>query len=223
MARTVLITGASSGIGLELARLFAADGHDLILVARRADRLEALAGELRVGHAVTVHVWPEDLGDRDAPARLHARALAENLFVETLVNNAGFGALGDFAELPLDRQLAMIDVNLRALTELTHRFLPDMRRHRRGRILNVASMAAFQPGPHMAVYYATKAYILLLSEALSAELAGSGVSVTCLCPGVTRTEFQDAAGMAGSRLLAIRGLSAERVARIGYSAMQSGR
>ncbi|MGH6932897.1 MAG: SDR family NAD(P)-dependent oxidoreductase [Dongiaceae bacterium] len=220
---TALITGASSGIGRELARLFAADGHDLVLVARRANLLEDLAGDLRRQFRITVRVWPEDLADHFAPRRIHQRAQAEGIVIDVLVNNAGFGALGPFADLPRDRQMAMIDVNLRALTELTHLFLASMVRQRRGRILNLASMAAFQAGPYMAVYYATKAYVLSFSEALSAELAGSGVSVTCLCPGLTPTEFQEVADMAGSRLAVMRGMSATAVARAGYDALMADR
>ena len=220
---TALITGASSGIGLELAKLFAADGHDLVLVARRADMLENLAGELRGRSGVTVRVWPDDLADPAAPTRLFERATAEGVAIDMLVNNAGFGALGTFADLPSERQLAMIDLNIRALTDLCHLFLPAMRRRRQGRILNVASMAAFLPGPHMAVYYAGKAFVLSFSEGLSAELAGSGVTVTCLCPGMSPTGFQDAAGMTGSRLGALRGMAAPAVARAGYDALMAGR
>jgi len=220
---TALITGASSGIGLELAKLFAADGHDLVLVARRADLLEALARELRGRSGITVRVWPEDLADPAAPTRLFERARSEGVAIDMLVNNAGFGALGPFADLPGERQLAMIDLNIRALTDLCHLFLPAMRQRRQGRILNVASMAGFLPGPHMAVYYASKAYVLSFSEALSAELAGSGVTVTCLCPGMSPTGFQDAADMAGSRLSAFPGMAPAMVARAGYDALMAGR
>lgn len=218
-----LITGASAGIGLELAKLFAADGHDLILVARRGDVLEGLATELRQRHGITAHVRPTDLAESSAAARLSDWAAAQGLAVDILVNNAGFGALGPFADLPIERQLGIVDVNVRALTELTHRFLPAMRARRRGRILNVASVAAFLPGPYMAVYYATKAYVLSFSDALAEELAGSGITVTCLCPGFTATEFQDVAGMTGLRSLArIRPMSADAVARSGYRGLMDG-
>lgn len=219
-----LVTGASAGIGLELAKLFAADGHDLILVARRVEALERLAAELRAAHGVAVHVWSADLGSPRAPQELQARAAAAGLAVDVLVNNAGFGALGAFADLPLDRQLGIIDVNLRALTELTHRFLPPMRQRRRGRIMMVASVAGFLPGPYMAVYYASKAYLQSFSLALAEELAGSGITVTCLCPGYTATEFQAVADMSSAdRLGRLQPMSAAAVARIGYRALTSGR
>lgn len=215
--QVALITGASSGIGLELAKLFAADGHELILVARRAEALEALAATLRAKHGATVHVWPEDLAEVTAPKRIAERAASEGLAVDILVNNAGFGAWGSFADLTLDNQLDMLKVNMTALTELTHRFLPGMRQRRSGRILNLASVSAFQPGPYLAIYAATKAFVLSFSEALGAELAGSGVTVTCLCPGFTGTGFQAVAGMAESRIIEkMKPMSAAHVAAVGY-------
>jgi hypothetical protein len=219
-----LVTGASAGIGLELAKLLAADGHDLILVARRVEVLERLAAELRAAHGIAVHVWSADLASPQAPQELQARAAAADLAVDVLVNNAGFGALGAFADLPLDRQLGIIDVNLRALTELTHRFLPPMRQRRRGRIMMVASVAGLLPGPYMAVYYASKAYLQSFSLALAEELAGSGITVTCVCPGYTATEFQAVADMnAADRLGRLQPMTAAAVARIGYRALMSGR
>ena len=219
-----LITGASAGIGLELAKLFAADGHDLILVARRAETLNSLATELRQRLGIAAHVRPADLSDPAAPSQLCDWVAAQGLAVDILVNNAGFGALGPFADLPVERQLGIVDLNVRALTELTHRFLPAMRARRGGRILNVASVAGFLPGPYMAVYYATKAYVVSFSDALAEELAGSGITVTCLCPGFTATEFQAVAGMSGLRALArIRPMSAEAVARLGYRGLMDGR
>jgi len=219
-----MITGASAGIGLELAKLLAADGIGLILVARRGDLLEGLAAELRSRHGIQVHVRPADLADAAVPRQLQAWAASAGLEVDILVNNAGFGALGPFGDLPLDRQLGIVDVNMRALTELTHRFLPAMRARRRGRILNVASVAGFLPGPFMAVYYATKAYVVSLSDALAEELADSGVTVTCLCPGFTATEFQEVAQMSRSRALArLRPMSAAEVARMGYRGLMAGR
>lgn len=208
-----LITGASAGIGVELARAFARGGHDLILVARRRDRLESLAAEFP-GRA---RVVPADLSDPATPARL----LAETGPVDVVVNNAGFGLGGRFAEQPVERQAEIIQVNIAALTALTRLHLPDMLARRAGRVLNVASTGAFQPGPGMAVYCATKAYVLSLSEALSAELQGSGVTVTCLCPGATSTEFAAVAGMRGSRLFRAA-MSAETVARMGYAATMAG-
>jgi short-subunit dehydrogenase len=219
-----LVTGASSGIGLELAKLLAADGYDLILVARRNDALEKIAAELRTDYGAAVHVWPADLAAADAPQGLQARASAEGLDVDVLVNNAGFGALGAFADLPLERQLGIIDVNLRALTELTHRFLPAMRKRRRGRIMIVASVAGLLPGPYMAVYYASKAYLESFSIALARELAGSGITVTCLCPGYTATEFQAVAHMnRAERMMRLRPMTAAAVARIGYRGLMAGR
>jgi short-subunit dehydrogenase len=219
-----LVTGASAGIGLELARLLAADGHDLILVARRLDVLELLAAELRAAHGVAVHVWSADLASPQAPQDLQARASAAGLSVDVLVNNAGFGALGGFDDLPLDRQLGIIDVNLRALTELTHRFLPAMRQRRRGRIMMLASVAGFLPGPYMAVYYASKAYLQSFSLALAEELTGTGITVTCVCPGYTATEFQAVADMSrADRVGRLQPMAAADVARIGYRALMSSR
>lgn len=221
---TALITGASAGIGLELARLFAADGHDLILVARRADALENLAVQLRAKHGTTVHIWPMDLADPQAPRQLYERAGAEGVAVDILVNNAGIGAIGPFHQLSAERQLGIIDLNMRALTDLTYRFVPGMRQRGRGRILNLGSIVGFLPGPYMAVYYASKAYVVSFSEALAEELRGSGVTVTCLCPGYTATEFQAVAGIAKSGMLArLRPMPAPTVARIGYRALMAGR
>jgi len=221
---TALITGASAGIGLELAKLFAADGHDLILVARRADAMETLAASLYQKHGTAVRIWPADLADPQAPHRLQERAATEGLAVDILVNNAGFGAVGHFHELSPERQLGIIDVNMRALTALTHHFLPAMRARGRGRILNVGSIVGFLPGPYMAVYYASKAYVVSFSEALAEELTGSGITVTCLCPGYTATEFQKVAGLKKAGMLArLRPMPAETVARIGYRGLMSGR
>ena len=221
---TVLITGASAGIGLELAKLFAADGYDLVLVARRADAMETLAESLRGKHSIVVRIWPADLADPQAPQQLQERANAEGVAVDILVNNAGFGAIGQFHKLSPERQLGIIDVNMRALTELTYRFLPAMHAQGRGRILNVGSIVGFLPGPYMAVYYASKAYVVSFSEALAEELTGSGITVTCLCPGYTATEFQKVAGVTKTGMLArMRPMPAETVARIGYRGLMAGR
>ena len=219
---TALITGASAGIGWALARLMAAEGHDLVLTARRQDRLEALAREVSP-HGIKAHVWPDDLADPGAPQRLHDRANAEGISVDILVNSAGFGARGPFDKLSLDRQLEMIAVNVAALTALTHLFLTDMRKRGHGRILNIASIAGFQPGPFLAVYYATKGYDYLFTEALAEELNGSGITASCLFPGVTDTEWQAVAGINGSRLGRLRGMSADAVARIAYDGLMAGR
>jgi uncharacterized protein len=220
---TVLITGASSGIGSELAKCFAADGCCLVLVARRGSALEALAEELRKNHKVDVRVMVTDLAQAEAPTQILGQLQHHGLKVDVLVNNAGFGAQGRFAELSLDRQLDMIQVNVTALTHLTRLLLPDMIKRGRGGILNVASTAAFQPGPYMAVYYASKAHVLSWSEALATELVGTGVVVTALCPGPTETGFADAAGMKDSLLFKMSRMSARTVAEIGHRALRQGR
>jgi uncharacterized protein len=189
-----LVTGASAGIGELLAREAARRGHSLVLTARRGDRLKALAQELR-GEVIVA-----DLADPGGPAAIEAALAERALSVDVLINNAGLGQRGQVATIPLERQLAQIDVNVRALTELTVRLLPAMVTRRRGGILNVASTAAFQPGPNMAVYYATKAYVLSFSEALHEELRPHGVSVSALCPGPTHSEFAAQADMDRSEL-----------------------
>ena len=221
---TALVTGASSGIGLELATLLARDRHDLVLVARSRERLDAVARGLGEEYGVSVLVLAHDLSDPAAPEAL-ARELAERgVAVDILVNNAGFGVYGPFAETPIAKELEMIQVNVTALTHLTKLLLPAMRARRRGRILNVASTAAFQPGPLMAVYYASKAYVLSFTEALANELDGSGVTVTALCPGPTITEFQKNAGVAQSRLFrSMLVMNAPEVARAGYEGMLRGK
>ena len=218
-----LVTGASSGIGLELARLLARGGNDLVLIARRRERLEEAAGELsRLGADVTLLV--KDLVEPDAAVEIAAELRSRSLDVEVLINNAGVGVFGPFAATSLEKELEMIQVNLITVTSLTKLLLPGMLARRLGRILNMASTAAFQPGPLMAVYYATKAYVLSFSEALANETAGSGVSVTALCPGPTLTQFQKAAGVEETRLF--RGplvMDARSVARAGYRGMNQGR
>ena len=223
MSKTALVTGASAGLGLELARLLAADRHDLVLVARRRDRLEQLAAELERVHAVRAHVLAEDLADPAAPARIVEELGRRGLEIEVLVNNAGFGANGPFAELDAARQVGMVQVNVTALVELTRRLLPPMIARGAGRILNLGSTAGFQPGPFMAVYYASKAFVNSFSEALSFELRGTGVTVTVSCPGPTDTEFGAIAGNDKSRLFAIGSMSAAEVARHAYAAMMRGR
>ena len=222
-AETVLVTGASSGIGLELARCFAAEGCRLILVARKGMALESLAAELRKAHKIQAQVFTVDLAHREAPTRLLGHLHAAGLKVDVIVNNAGFGAQGRFAELPLDRQLDMVQVNVTALTHLTGLLLPGMIERRRGGLLNVASTAAFQPGPGMAVYYATKAFVLSFTEALAEELAGTGLTVSALCPGPTRTNFGAAAGGRFKRITGKYSMSAATVARLGHRAFRSGR
>ncbi|HEV2327651.1 MAG TPA: SDR family oxidoreductase, partial [Verrucomicrobiae bacterium] len=186
---TVLITGGSSGIGLELAKCFAADGCRLVLVARNAPALEQVSSTLKDQFKVETIVLPADLSRGDAPKQIFDNLANRGISVDVLINNAGFGLHGDFVELPLQRQLEIIKVNVMALTELTGLFLPEMVRKRSGGILNVGSVAGFVPGPNLAVYYATKAFVQSFSEALAEELTGIGVSVTVLCPGPTESNF----------------------------------
>jgi short-subunit dehydrogenase len=222
-AETVLVTGASSGIGLELARCFAGDGCRLVLVARKGPALETLAGELRKAHKIQAQIITADLAHPEAPVRLLAHLQSAGLKVDVLVNNAGFGAQGKFVELPLARQLEMLQVNMTSLTHLTALLLPGMIERRRGGILNVASTAAFQPGPGMAVYYATKAYVLSFTEALAEELAGTGLTVTASCPGPTATNFGTAAGMRTLGMVKKIQMSAEAVARISHRDYRAGK
>ena len=220
---TVLVTGASSGIGRELAKLFAADGCRLILVARKRHALQELAEELRKAYKTQSEVLTADLAQPSAPMRIFEHLQSNGTRVDVLVNNAGFGAHGQFAELPRERQLEMVQVNITSLTDLTRLLLPEMLERRRGGVLNVASTAGFQPGPCMAVYYATKAFVLSLSEAIAEELSGTGVTVTALCPGPTATNFAAAAGARFSRLFLRGAMSAEEVARSGHRAFRAGK
>lgn len=224
MAETALVTGASGGIGEELARLLAAGGADLVLVARSEDKLAALARDLSAARRVQARVIAQDLSAPDAADRIGDALESAGLAVDILVNNAGFGVYGPFAETPPDEEMRMLQVNIVALTALTKRLLPPMVKRGHGRVLNVASTAAFQPGPLMAAYYASKAYVLSLSEALANETGGTGVTVTCLCPGPTHTGFQDRARMRESKLFTTLGvMSAADVAREGYDGMMAGR
>jgi short-subunit dehydrogenase len=218
-----LVTGASSGIGLELATLLARDGHDLVLVARSRERLENIGKGLREEFGATVTVVARDLADPDSPRAVAQEVESRGLPIEVLVNSAGLGVYGLFAQTPLEKELGMIQVNVVAVTALTKLLLPGMLQRRRGRILNVASTAAFQPGPLMAVYYATKAYVLSFSEALANETAGTGVTVTALCPGPTITEFQKQAGLEGTHLFHSPLVQdAKSVALAGYRGMRRG-
>jgi short-subunit dehydrogenase len=222
MTPVVLITGASSGIGAALARVFAAHGHELVLVARRQDRLNALADEIAAAGRSRPTVLAADLERRDAASVIAAELSAKAMEPAVVVNNAGFGLSGAAAAVNRDEQLAMVDVNVRALTELSLMFVDSLTRHRGG-ILNVASLAAFLPGPGMAVYYASKAYVLSFSEALHRELSDRGVRVTTLCPGPVPTEFQARSGMQLNPAARALELSAERVAQIGYDAFMRGK
>jgi uncharacterized protein len=219
---TALITGASGGIGEELANLCAAHGYDLVLVARSEDRLRKLAGDLTGKHGIRAVVLPADLADPAAPHRLCEELTGQGIEVDVLINNAGFGMRGPFAEMDVPAITGMLQVNIAALTLLTRLLLPPMIRMGRGRVLNVASTAAFVPGPFMAEYYASKAYVLSLTEALANELQGTGVTATALCPGPTSTGFAERAGAAHANLFQGRVMAVERVAREGYEGMLRG-
>ena len=221
--RIALITGASFGIGLELARIFAREGYGLVLVARSADKLRQLAAELEKAHGTRSLILATDLTDPGAAAYLLDQTTRADIQLDVLVNNAGFGQYGSFAENDLEQCLQQIQLNVTTLTHLTRLYLPAMIERRSGRILNVASTAAFQPGPLMAVYFATKAYVLHFYEALSNELQGSGVTVTCLCPGATATEFHKRAKATGMRMLRMGSMDARTVAEDGYRAMIVGK
>ncbi len=222
-SQTVLITGASGGIGYELAKLFARDHHNLVLVARSADKLAQVSTELQA-QGVTVKTIALDLAAAPAPKFLFDQLQSGGVSVDILINNAGYGAFGDFAHMPEEEIIGQINLNITALTQLTRLFLPSMVQRRSGRIMNVASTAGFQPGPLMAVYYATKAYVISFSEAIANELRNTGVTVTCFCPGATHTGFANRAGTEKSRLFKQLGaMSAEKVALDGFRAVMEGR
>ena len=226
--KTALITGASFGIGLEFARIFAREGYNLVLVARSADKLRQLASELEKAHGTRSLILATDLTEPGAPAYILDQTTRAGIHVDVLVNNAGFGQYGMFIENDLEECLRQIQLNVTALTHLTRLYLPAMIERAKierdgGRILNVASTAAFQPGPLMAVYYATKAYVLHLSEAIANELAETGVTVTCLCPGPTATEFQKRANISGIRLTKYGTMDARTVAEDGYRGLMAGK
>jgi uncharacterized protein len=227
-SETLLITGASSGIGLELAKCFAAEqsGNEnarLILLARNKDALESLAAELRRDWKIEVIVLTADLSLPEIPKRIFSELSAQKIFVDVLVNNAGFGANGAFAEISLPRQLEMLQVNIVTLMELTGLFLPGMIQRKRGGILNVGSVAGFVPGPGMAVYYATKAFVLSFTEALAEELVGSGLIVSVLCPGPTESNFGNVARGKKVRQIKTGKMSAKAVAVYGHRAFRNGK
>src|SRR5580698_5464307 len=221
MLQTALITGASGGIGYEFAKLFARDHYNLVLVARSTEKLNQVAAELQSQFGVTVKTVGLNLAAPPAPKFLFDQLEREGLKIDVLINNAGFG---EFAEMAEEEILGQIQLNIAALTHLTRLFLPPMLARHSGKIMNVASTAAFQPGPLMAVYYATKAYVLSFSEALANEVAGSGVVLSCFCPGATDTGFAKRAGTEDSRLFRkLRPMNAEAVARDGYLGLMAGR
>ena len=222
--RTALITGASAGLGYEFAHLFARDKYNLVLVARSGPKLAELADQLRQQHGISVTTIPLDLGLPQASQTLFEETQRGGIHVDILVNNAGYGMSGKFAEIPLAESYGQIQLNVTALALLTRLYLEPMLERRSGKIMNVASTAAFQPGPLMAVYYATKAYVLSFSEAIADELRNTGVTVTCFCPGATLTEFQKRAQTENSRLLQqLSPMDAETVAEMGYRALMEGK
>jgi short-subunit dehydrogenase len=217
-----LITGASGGIGLELAKIFARESHDLALVARSHDKLKSIAEDLQQTYGVQVKYYTKDLSISSTPEEIFEALQSEGGNIDVLVNNAGFGWRGEFAQMDLSDALEMIQVNITTLTHLTRLFLPGMIERKRGKILNVASTAAFQPGPLMATYYASKAYVLSFSEALSEELKGTGVTVTALCPGPTATGFGQRAGFANEKVLGdILSMDSRTVALDGYKGLMN--
>jgi short-subunit dehydrogenase len=221
--KTALITGASSGIGKALATEFAKNGYDVILAARSVNKMQALADSLKTRFGVQATVIAADLQTDSGAAQLHADVKARGFVINALVNNAGYGLYGEFHHSELQPELAMMQLNMNTVVVLSKLFMPDLLATQ-GKILNTASTAAFQPGPYMAVYYATKAFVLSFSEAIAAELEGTGVTVTALCPGPTASGFQDKAEMHASALVKGKKLpTAEEVATAGYRAMQRGR
>jgi uncharacterized protein len=217
-----LVTGASAGLGTEYAKLLAADGAHLILVARRKDRLEALGKQLEAQHGIKTWSIAADLMQPGAAAQVVAEVKRLGLEVDVLINNAGFGTSGAFVSNDAAQEVGMVNVNITALVELTRALLPGMVERKRGRVLNIGSTAGFQPGPYMAVYYATKAFVNSFTEALSYELHGTGVTATVSCPGATATEFGQVAGNDKSPLFAMGAMGAAEVALAGYRAMRAG-
>jgi hypothetical protein len=219
-----LITGASTGIGRELADFAARDGYDLVLVARSESVLQAVAADIRRKWNKDSLIVAKDLTQPNAARDIVAAVEEARVDVEVLINNAGFGLVGKFWQLDEQQQIDMVQLNVTALTQMTRLFLPKLVQRKHGRIMNVSSTAAFQPGPLMAVYYATKAYVLSFSEAVHNEARDFGVTVTCLCPGPTQTEFDKRAGMGSSKLFSGGGvMSARKVAELGWNAMKRGK
>ena len=219
MKKTALITGATSGLGYEFVKLFANDGYNLVLVARNEKKLKEIK---QIFTNIEVTVIAKDLSVPRAANEVFREIEEKGLDIDVLVNNAGFGLLGKFEELDIHKQLEMIQLNITSLTELTYYILPKMKERNSGRILNVASTAAFQPGPLMAVYYATKSFVLSLSEALVEELNDSKVTVTTLCPGATKTNFGSVANVEGTKMFS-KAMESDKVAKKGYEAMMSGK
>ncbi len=222
MKKIALITGASSGIGKELARIHASKNGDLILIARRTEELELLKKELEEKHAIKVWIFVKDLTSKNAAKEVYEFTKSNQLDVDYLFNNAGFGGHGFFVDRPIAKDLEMIELNISALVELSHLFLQDMKKRKAGKILNTASTAGFLPGPLQATYFATKAFVVSFSEALAHELKPHNISVTALCPGPVKTEFEKTAGMTGGNLFE-KAASAKSTAEKGYRAMEKGK
>lgn len=219
MTKTAVITGASSGLGLEFVKLFANDGYNLVVIARSAEKLL----EIKQSYPnINVTVIPKDLSKPDAIKEIVNEMNKQNIQVDVLINNAGFGLLGSFESLSIEQQLNMIQLNVSSLTELTYHLLPLLKKSNSGKILNVASTAAFQPGPNMAVYYASKAYVLSFSEALAEELKEDGINVTTLCPGATKTNFSSVAKVENTKMFS-NAMASDVVARQGYDALMQGK
>ena len=217
MKKTALITGASNGIGLELAKIFAKEGYDLILIARNKEKLDAVKSNLEAAYKQQIYIYAKDLSEKDAAYDIYNFTQDQHLAIDILVNNAGFGDFGKFLDSDLTKQTEMIQVNVTALVQICHLFTQQMAERKSGKILNIASIAAFQAGPLMAVYYATKAFVLSFSEALSVELKNSGITVTALCPGPTSTGFEQNANLESSGLFKnLKITTAESVALFGY-------
>jgi hypothetical protein len=224
MKNTALITGASNGIGLELAKVHASKGGDLVLVARNKTKLDELKAELESQFKVSVYTIGKDLSANNSAQEVYDETTKQNIQIDYLINNAGFGYFGMFAETEWNKELQMINLNITTLTQFTKLYLQDMVKRRSGKIMNVASTAAFQSGPTMAVYYATKSYVLHFSEAVDNEVKDKGVTVTTLCPGPTESGFQAAAAMEESNLVKGKKLpTAKEVAEYGYSSMMKGK
>ncbi|SHG86897.1 SDR family NAD(P)-dependent oxidoreductase [Marivita hallyeonensis] len=222
MSKLALITGASSGIGEELARYHASKGGDVILVARREEALNKLKSELEDKHGISAHVITADLASDGGPAKLYEAVKSAGLTPDILINNAGFGGHGKHIERDLAKELSMIDLNVKALVELTHRFGSDMAAKGGGKILNVGSTAGFAPGPNQAVYFATKAFVNSFSQAVDHEMRDKGVTCTVLAPGYVKTEFAEVADLEGTKLVSQGGATARSVAKHGYDAMMQG-
>ncbi len=221
---TALITGASNGIGLELAKIHASKGGNLVLVARNKTKLDELKETLENQYKISVYTIGKDLSETNAALDVYNETKAQNIQIDYLINNAGFGSFGMFTDADWNKELQMINLNITTLTQFTHLYLKDMLARKSGKIMNVASTAAFQSGPTMAVYYATKAYVLSFSEAVDNEVKGKGVTITTLCPGATESGFQAAAAMEESALVKGKKLpTSEEVAEYGYKAMLKGK